>query len=138
MRKRNRNRIIWLCAAAMTASLAAGCGQGAEETAREAEVLQGSTENLAPDARGPREDMRIFCVTEIAEQTITAEEGTFERPSPIDIPDSGNGGPGKGGADGGPGADGEGGRPGADGGPGADGEGGRPGRGGGLDRKSVV
>ena len=92
MRKRNKNGIVWLCAVTVAASLAAGCGQGA------AGGLQTGTEKSASDVPEMREDVQIVRVTEITDHTITAEEGTFEWPSPPDVPDDRKGEmPGEGG-----------------------------------------
>ena len=112
---RKRNIVVWLCAVTAAASLAAGCGQKEEgsaqatSAAQEAEVSQNGTKASDPKMPELREGARIVRVTEITENTITAEEGMFQRPPFPEDPGEGSGtAPGADGAPGGGGAPGEG------------------------------
>lgn len=79
----------WMCVIMVSASLTAGCGQKADESsqkvtaAQEGEISQNGEEKPVP-VEGLGEGAQIVRVTEIAENTITAEEGMFQRPAPPD------------------------------------------------------
>ncbi|MCI8635848.1 MAG: hypothetical protein HFJ05_09695 [Eubacterium sp.] len=81
--------VAWMCMIMVSASLTAGCGQKADESsqkaakAQEGGVSQSGEEKPAPAER-PGEGAQIVRVTEIAENTITAEEGMFQRSAPPD------------------------------------------------------